>query len=303
MTDVVLRPADTDDAAGWADVVDACSPYLVQDARSTAHTMASDVPERSHRLVATVGGRVIGVARMRDHAEEPHVAVQVMVRPGWRRAGHGRRLLDLLTPRVVATGKATVTTIVEDDGESAAAAAAWGFRTTRTFRMSAVDPRTVTAVTPVPAGVGVCPLADLGPHRIWEAHTSVARDDPSGLSVPVPFAEFLDEWEDPRARPDLGRAALVDGELAAFTLLFLAGDRASSDMTGTLPAFRGRGLARLVKEHGLRAAAAAGVTRCITGNDAANLPMVRVNDRLGYRPFAAPALAERPVRPTVGGSG
>jgi hypothetical protein len=58
-----------------------------------------------------------------------------------------------------------------------------------------------------------------------------------------------------------------------------------------------------VKEHALGAAAAAGVTRCVTGNDAANLPMVRVNDRLGYQPFAAPALAERPVRLTVGGSG
>ena len=128
---------------------------------------------------------------------------------------------------------------------------------------------------------------------MWHAHQQVARDDPSGLTLPMPWEDWQSDWSDPRARPDLGRAVLVDGDLAAYSMLGTAGDRAWSDMTGTLPAHRGRGLALLAKQHTLRAAAAAGITRAITGNDGANLPMLAVNQRLGYVPVARPALAER----------
>jgi hypothetical protein len=67
-------------------------------------------------------------------------------------------------------------------------------------------------------------------------------------------------------------------------------------MTGTLPAHRGRGLALLAKQHALRACAVAGIEVAFTGNDRENLPMVAVNQRLGYLLVASPSLAERPLR-------
>ena len=67
-------------------------------------------------------------------------------------------------------------------------------------------------------------------------------------------------------------------------------------MTGCLPHRRGEGLATLAKVHALHALAAAGVTTCCTGNDAANGPMLAVNERLGYRPSAAVWSARRPAR-------
>jgi GNAT superfamily N-acetyltransferase len=113
----------------------------------------------------------------------------------------------------------------------------------------------------------------------------------------VTFQEFLDDWGDPRMRPDLGRAVLADGEFASFTMLGVAGDRAWSDMTGTLPGYRGRGYARLAKQHALVAAAAAGVAKAMAGNDDSNAAMVAVNRSLGYRPFAHPELAELTLPP------
>jgi GNAT superfamily N-acetyltransferase len=285
-----LRTATLDDAAAWADVVAACSPYIVQDAASTAHEMRTD-GAGARRRVAVVGASVIGVSRLHAYVDEDHVSLLLMVRPDSRRHGIGRALLDDQLPVARRTGKPTLRSIVEDDDDSRAAREHWGFTTTRSFAMSMVDPRTVTAPTP-PDDVAVVPLSRLGPRVVWRAHSAVVRDDPSGLSLPVSFAEFQDDWSDPRMRPDLGCAVLVDGEVAAFTMLGRAGDRAWSDMTGTLPGHRGRGYARLAKQHALAAAAAAGIRRAMAGNDAANAPMTAINRDLGYRTLARPTLAE-----------
>jgi RimJ/RimL family protein N-acetyltransferase len=56
--------------------------------------------------------------------------------------------------------------------------------------------------------------------------------------------------------------------------------------TGVLRAHRGRGFGLLMKQHSLAWAAAAGITRVVTQNDETNAPMLAINERLGYRPFA-----------------
>jgi GNAT superfamily N-acetyltransferase len=290
-----VRPAELGDAAAWASIVAACSPYLVQDARSTEHELRTEPPQ-VRRLVATRDGRVVGVSRLHAYLDEEHATLLVMVPAEHRRAGVGRTLLAAQLPSVRAAGKDTVASVVEDDADSRAAAAAWGFVSTRSFAMSMVEPGRVVA-SEIPEGVEVVPLTAVPTRVVWHAHSAVVREDPSGLSVPVTFEEFLDDWGDPRMRPDLGRAVLVDGEFASFTMLGVAGDRAWSDMTGTLPAYRGRGYALLAKQHSLVAAAAAGVTKAIAGNDERNGPMVAVNRALGYRPFAHPELAELSLPP------
>lgn len=286
-----VRPATLADAAAWADVVTACSPYLVQDLASTEHGMRTE-PAAVRRVVAEQDGRVVGVGRLHADPGEEHVTMMLMVAPEHRHAGVGAALLTDQLPAAAATGSTTVRSIVEDDDDSRAAAATWGFTLTRRFAMSMVDPRTVVAAGP-PDGVRLLPLSDLPPRVIWHALSAVMRDDPSGLSTPMTFGEFQDQWADPRMRPAVGRAVLVDGELAALSVLGVAGERAWSDMTGTLPAYRGRGFARLAKQHTLVAAAGAGVTRAMAGNDDANAPMVAVNRSLGYAVFVHAALGVR----------
>lgn len=289
---VLIRAATVDDAAGWSAVEAEASPYLVQDAGSTAHEMRTE-PADARRLVAVHGDRVVGIGRVRAHDDEDHCSVKVSVGTGDRRHGVGRALLDALEPLAAATGRATLQAIVEDDEGSRIASERWGFELTRTFRMSAVDPRVLPAPAPDDR---VCGLDTRDPREVWQLFNTVVGDDPSGLSLATPWEEWLDDWEDPRNRPALSRGVLVDGALVAFSILGAAGPRAWSNMTGTHPDHRGHGFALLAKQYTLHAAAHDGIEVCFAGNDGDNLPMVAVNTRLGYRPFAAPRLGERPLR-------
>jgi len=92
--------------------------------------------------------------------------------------------------------------------------------------------------------------------------------------------------------------AFVGDELAALTMIRIdePSGRAQNNVTGTRRAFRGRGLARLLKTHSLHLAGQRGATIAITDNDETNEPMLSVNTRLGYRPFARRIEWER-VRP------
>ncbi len=292
----MIRPSRLDDAAGWATVVAAASPYLVQDAGSTAHEMRHEAAD-AVRLVAEVDGAVVGIARLRAYSDEDHCSLLVMVDPPHRRRGIGRALLDAMEQRVAATGRSEVHSIVEDDEESRTAAGRWGFELTRTFRMAAVDPRTLP---PPPADDRLVRLSERAPEEVWRLHNRIVTDDPSGLSLETPWEEWVADWEDPRNRPDLSHGAVVDDGLVAFSQLGSAGTRAWSNMTGTDPAHRGRGLALLCKQHTLVAAAADGIELCFTGNDSTNAPMVTVNTKLGYTPFAAPRLGVRREQRRVG---
>jgi GNAT superfamily N-acetyltransferase len=59
---------------------------------------------------------------------------------------------------------------------------------------------------------------------------------------------------------------------------------AANEMTGTLPEFRRRGLARLVKLATIRWAAEHGIEAVQTGNSHENPGILALNIDLGYRP-------------------
>jgi RimJ/RimL family protein N-acetyltransferase len=64
-------------------------------------------------------------------------------------------------------------------------------------------------------------------------------------------------------------------------------------MTGTLPQYRRRGLARLAKLGTIRWAAAGGADWILTGNDEENPAMRALNESLGYRPAGTQTLYVR----------
>jgi GNAT superfamily N-acetyltransferase len=82
---------------------------------------------------------------------------------------------------------------------------------------------------------------------------------------------------------------VTDGAVVAITMIRVDVEtgRAENDITGTLPEYRGRGLAHLVKLESLRRVAAKGVTKVFTENDETNASMLAVNTRLGYRPHSS----------------
>ncbi len=80
----------------------------------------------------------------------------------------------------------------------------------------------------------------------------------------------------------------MDGELAAVTMIRVdrPSGRAKNNLAGVRAPYRGRGLATVIKSHSLRRAAELGATIALTDNDETNAPMLAVNTRLGYRPYA-----------------
>ncbi|WP_148612266.1 GNAT family N-acetyltransferase [Nocardioides rubriscoriae] len=284
----LVRAAGVDDAAAWAAVVAAATPYLVVSEASVRHETETEQRTLA-RLVAEVDGVVVGIARVRDHGHRTMLMVQVA--PEHRRRGVGGALLAAALPRAASTGAGEVAGIVAGDDASQAAARAWGFAPVRRHTISAVDPRLVEA-----AGDGV-PLDGLDPTAVHDCLVACAGDDPSGLSQAHALEEFLrEDWRLPTHRPDLGRAVVdTEGRVLAFAMVTVAGARAWNAFTGTRPDHRDQGLALRVKTAALVALAGAGVTRCSTGNDAANAPVLAVNARLGYRPMAWTTSASRPL--------
>jgi RimJ/RimL family protein N-acetyltransferase len=91
-------------------------------------------------------------------------------------------------------------------------------------------------------------------------------------------------------RPELswdGSFVIVDERARLVSLATLVVDhsagRAENDWTATLPDLRGRGLARLAKLATIRWARSAGIAEIVTANDDGNVPMLALNERLGYR--------------------
>ena len=287
-----IRFATAGAAEGWAEVQMAASPYLVSSEAAVVHDMQHH-PATLARYVVVEDGEVLGLTRLRASEGGPP-SVTVQVGPEHRGRGVGRLLFE----RVLSVaGTSALSGLVNGDDRSLAVARHWGFEPEREHRISTLDPRTTPAPPAAPVGLRVVPLADAGAEAVWACRQAAAADDPSGLSRPLPLGEYLgQEWHSPLHRTDLGRAVLDGDTVLAFSAVDVAGERAWSSMTGCLPRRRGQGLATLAKSHALHALAAAGVTRCSTGNDRENGPMLAVNDRLGYRPSASVWSARRAGR-------
>jgi GNAT superfamily N-acetyltransferase len=125
------------------------------------------------------------------------------------------------------------------------------------------------------------------PRPLYDLDLEVSRDVPGDDD----FASMtLDQWtghfwRTVFADDDASLAAYVDGQLAALTMLRVdrPSHRAQNNLTGTRRAYRGRGLARLLKTHSLNRAAQAGVTIAFTDNDETNAAMLGINHALGYQ--------------------
>lgn len=291
----MISAATSEDAGGVATLLDAVHPDGLHTAAGLRYRLTTSPPEDHLRWwKAEQESRIVGwaVAGLDTFAAETGRAFAgVAVHPDERRRGLGSALWEAVAAHLGAVGAGTTSVSTHDDGSSKRFAAARGFRLAATDTTSAVDPRTVFAPPP-PAGVDVRPLAafDDDPRPLFRCDAETARDEPG----PFDFDGMtLDAWrrhiwEHPSCDRELGMAAVVDGDVAGTTFLFADRDsgRAMNGGTGVLRAYRGRGLGLLLKQHSLARAAAVGITRVVTDNDATNAPMLAINATLGYRPLS-----------------
>jgi GNAT superfamily N-acetyltransferase len=285
----VIREATPEDyPAAFALLRDAF-PEFVNTLAGFLHRHASIPPEARFRaLVAEEEGRLVGWGRSFFRFEEAgdSATVGVTVAPQWRRRGLGTALLEDALEHVAEAPRAFA--FVADDGT--AFAESRGFTHSQTLRVSQVDPRTVDLSELDRTDVELRTVADVGPEAAYEAATAAALDIPGEEPPDIPFEQWVQSyWENPDFDWVASYAAVVDGRVAALSCAAVdpPSARGANAFTGTVPDFRGRGLARLVKLAVLRRLVELGVTQVFTDNDERNAPMLAVNTRLGYRPHAA----------------
>jgi GNAT superfamily N-acetyltransferase len=294
---VEVRPAAPGDGVGIAAVYAASLPQLVKTARGIEAELRSSTARVM--LVAVDADVVVGfgnVFRPDPAAVAPRVRIAVHVLPEHRGHGAGRALADEVERLGSEAGAASFLTVVNDEDASKAFAERRGFVVGRKLSQSLAKLADSPDPVDPPADLRVTTFDDLEPRQVWDATAAVVAGDPSGLSNVPPYEAWVEsDWNHPDLRRDLS-VALLDGEqVVSFVSTAADPDRRViwSNLTGTVPAYRGRGLAKVVKSHALRRAHLAGLETASTGNDAANAPMLAVNHWLGYRLAGSSWTAEK----------
>ena len=289
MLGIVLREATRDDFGPATELLNRVWPLRVGSERGLRHTAAAEPPDAHRRYwAAEDGGVLVGWATAAiDYESSARPGfLQASVVPESRKAGLGNALLERCEAHLGALGVATARTSTTPEEASRSFATAHGFRHTHTIRISGVDPRTIAPAS-APPGVELRPLVELDPRKVFELDSEAMLDIPGEVGMDdVSFEQWLEDyWRHPDTDLEASVAAVVEDRPVAFSHLRIApGGYAINDMTGTLRDYRGRGLALLAKRATLVNAARRGVEFVSTDNDETNGPMLRLNEKLGYRP-------------------
>ncbi len=295
----MLREGTPEDFASATELLNRVWPLRVGSERGLRHAAAVEPPDAHRRYwAAEDDGELVGWATAAvdyESSERPGF-LQACVVPESRRAGLGTALLERCEAHLRDLGVATAKSFTTPEEASRSFATAHGFRHTHTIRISGVDPRTIEPAG-TPTGVELRRLAELDPRKVFELDSEAMLDIPGdGAADNVSFEQWLEDyWRHPDTDLEASVAAVVDDRPVAFSHLRVApGGRAVTDMTGTLRDYRGRGLALLAKRATLVNAARRGVELVATENDETNGPMLRVNEKLGYRPAGSTLRWSRP---------
>jgi GNAT superfamily N-acetyltransferase len=286
-TGAVIRSAVADDAGAVAAVRRAVYSYKVMSAAATRHMITVQAPgERFLPLVAESDGEVVawGSAGLNIWTSDPGQShLSIYVHPDHRKQGIATALADRLHQHLTEVGAIRVRAFVHPDGLEFARNL--GYDGTRQMHFSGVQLGSLPEPPATPDGIELVTLDQVDPRQAYTADAIASLDEPSDSPLDaVEYDQWLEEiWQGPALDKTLSVAAMAGDEMAAFTVVETDGDRAWSGMTGTIPAYRGRGLAKLVKSVALRRAAAAGITAAYTSNDDENGPMLAVNNWLGYQ--------------------
>ncbi|MFI1225389.1 MULTISPECIES: GNAT family N-acetyltransferase [unclassified Streptomyces] len=290
---VIVRDFRTSDAEAWTRVRRASLPYMVATPEQVLHDLDRAHPDRHYRLlVAEEDGEIIGTAQAgiaHDSAEPGQGFCTPHTLPGRTRRGAGSLLLRAAEEHLTQAGASVVYAWAMDTAESLEFARGRGYRPSRSAHFQHLDLAggSLPPRREPPAGVELRPGSDFAgdPRPLFDADAEVTADEPSDVAVELDDYEdwLANVWRHPSFDPGLTSVVLVDGKVAAFSAAGSDGLRTyTSNMTGTLREFRGRGLAKLAKNDSLHRARAAGYTDAYTSNDTGNGPMLAVNAWFGY---------------------
>jgi GNAT superfamily N-acetyltransferase len=293
---VIVRDLRTDvrpDVENFAHVRHLALPFILWTPDAVLHHLTHTHPDtRARSLVAEEDGEVIGTAQIglvHDSPEPGQAYLNVYVRPDRLRRGAGGLLVRTAEEYLGGEGATKLYAWVLDEPANRAFAERHGYREGRSAHFLRLDLAhgTLPPLASPPPGVELRTAADFAddPRPLFALDAETTADEPSDVDTEfTDYTAWVEEtWRHPLLHRELTSVAVVDGRPAAFTAAYTdGGSRYSTAMTGTARAFRGRGLAKLVKNDSLHRARAAGFREAFTGNDTGNGPMLTVNKWFGY---------------------
>jgi GNAT superfamily N-acetyltransferase len=244
-------------------------------------------------LVAAADGEDAGagVGLVGWHSEPQTARGEGWVLPHLRGRGVGSAIFAELERWGAERGCTAMQTQVEEDDEASLAwAARRGFDEVGRESQLVLDLDGVEApaVSP-PPGIEIVTWAERpGIERdlyavYVEAEPDIPGEDANELA---PFDRWLaNDMQGLSDRPEAVFVAVAGDEVVGYAKLALAqeGTRVFHDLTGVKRAWRGRGIAGALKRAQIAWAKEQGFERLVTGNEARNEPIRRLNVRHGYR--------------------
>jgi GNAT superfamily N-acetyltransferase len=306
-----LDPSDEEGLRACVSIINAVtpeSPTSVEEVHWADATYPGGV-----RFLAYLEGQAVGTASVgRIYMHEPSFErywLSLQVRREARRRGLGTALWGAASGIAREAGKTGLqTSVSEAQTDGVAFLLHRGFEIIGRDKMARLDLRGLDPpVVRPPAGFALTTLADRP--ELESALHAVAVEayaDIPATDAPIAAGSF-DEF---RAR-DLRRdgipadalAIAVDsatGDVAGWaSLMFVPGSTtvAWHDMTAVARAWRGRGVATVLKHATIAWAIGHGLEALETGNDEENAPMRAINARLGYRPLPDELSFRGPLSP------
>jgi GNAT superfamily N-acetyltransferase len=241
-------------------------------------------------LLGLLDGAPVGTGFVEPHSDDlggkgPEAWISVRVVRSHRRRGVGTELFRALSARARADGRTALTMSVRhDDLDAQTYLGKRGFVEVLRMRDSVLDLADVASAFDPPVGVDLVPFSSELDSAVYAAALEIVRDIPAADRVEI---GTFDDWRahdlSPQVLRDCSFVALSRGEIIGYATLHAGEDgEGLHAMTGVVRAWRHRGVALALKRAQIDAARRRGLRRLRTGNAIEN-PMLKVNERLGYR--------------------
>lgn len=293
-----VRPYQEGDQAAWLALSNTIYRPITME-QFLAAEQRWQAQDFRQRLVVKQDGQMVAAGSLAFFAFAPqgYLTVNVMVHPDWRSQGIGSRLLALIEETAIQRGHTGLTAAVRDihpESRDWAEKRGYGFHVHRfasVLDLEAFDPKTHRSVLEQVASNGVT-FSDMTGRseedwvRLFDFFADRLDETPDMQGIPRWTRERVRHqlFDNSNARPEWTVLAQRGGEWLGLTVLLKLGDESYSFLTGVAPPYRGLGIARALKLEIIARAVAAGFTRMRTNNLSTNLPMLAVNQALGFVP-------------------
>lgn len=302
-----IRPFDDADYAAYVAIHNRVWPDERTNEKEARYADSTwdDARFHRHRLVALDDAdQVVGFGGARHLREQFHpdkYSVRVVVDPAARRQGHGGALYETLLDGLRQRGAVSARTWAkESDAVSIRFATSRGFVEARREWESRLDVAAFELASFAGArervtdqGIEITTLAaetgknpNLWP-EMYELDTICARDVPDlDPFTPMNYDEFLKTYiTAPYVLADAFFLAKDGDRYVGVARLWSSEEEPDilyQDLTGVLPAYRGKGIAMALKLETVEYARAAGKREIRTWNDTMNRAMLRINEAMGF---------------------